>query len=165
MWNLYIMSTKKMFKSIDGFSNYQVTNTGEVWSKRRGGEDFIQMNPSNSTGYASVKLSDGKGGQKGFQVHRLVATAFIKNPKKYEIVNHKDGDKLNNSVSNLEWTDRRGNAQHYVKELAPHYSAARKAKKENDLKAKLSIVDFAHKACTANPELFYSVYQTVMVEE
>jgi hypothetical protein len=158
------MTTKKIFKPIDGFPNYQVTNTGEVWSNRRGKSDYTPMNPSTSTGYAAVKLSDS-GVQKGFQVHRLVAEAFIKNPKKYEIVNHKDGDKLNNSVSNLEWTDRRGNAQHYVKELAPHYSAARKAKKENDLRAKISIVDFAHKACTANPELFYSVYQTVMVEK
>jgi hypothetical protein len=159
------MTAKKIFKPIVGFPNYQVSNTGEVRSQRRGQSDYTPMKPSTFTGYANVKLSDGQGGQKGFQVHRLVATAFIKNPKGYEIVNHKDGDKLNNSVSNLEWTDRRGNAQHYVKELAPHYSAARKAKKENDLRAKISIVDFAHKACTANPELFYSVYQTVMVEE
>ena len=158
------MTTKKIFKSIPGFSKYQVTNTGEVWSKRRGTDEFKPLQTSISTGYAKVTLSDGKGGSKTFQVHRLVAEAFIKNPKKHDIVNHKDGDKINNDVSNLEWTDRRGNAQHYVKQLAPHYTAARKAKKENDMKAKLSIVDFAHRACTANPELFYSVYQTVMAE-
>ena len=53
-----------------------------------------------------------------WQVHRLVATLFIPNRKKLEIVNHIDGDKLNNDISNLEWTTRTGNAQHYEKHLA-----------------------------------------------
>lgn len=51
-----------------------------------------------------VKLSTG--------IHRLVAIAFIPNPNNYEQVNHKDGNKLNNHVSNLEWCSNRQNADH-----------------------------------------------------
>jgi hypothetical protein len=116
-----------------------------------------------TTGYYNVGFCSNKV-KKTFQVHRLVATAFLSNRKNLEIVNHLDGVKTNNDASNLEWTTRGGNADHAAKQLAPKQRADRKAKKDNDMKARLSIISHAHSACTANPELFHSIYKTVMTE-
>lgn len=66
------------------------------------------LNPKvNPNGYCVVKL-----GSEQLSVHRLVATHFIPNPYQYPQVNHKDGNKLNNHVSNLEWCSAEQNAQH-----------------------------------------------------
>lgn len=65
----------------------------------------------NSYGYRVVSLTkDGK--KKDHKVHRLVAIAFIPNPNDYECVNHIDGNKLNNSLSNLEWCSKGYNNYH-----------------------------------------------------
>ena len=58
----------------------------------------------SGSGYYYVTLSY-KGKIKKFRVHRLVAAAFIPNPKHLPVVNHKDENKLNNAVENLEWVD------------------------------------------------------------
>lgn len=62
-------------------------------------------------GYRRVHVSH-EGKDYKFFVHRLVAEVFIDNPEKLPVVNHKDGDKLNNSVENLEWTTYSGNLSH-----------------------------------------------------
>ena len=65
----------------------------------------------DNSGYLQVKLSkEGKWYYK--RVHRLVAEAFIPNPHNLKQVNHIDGDKTNNEVSNLEWIDNKNNTQH-----------------------------------------------------
>ena len=53
-------------------------------------------------GYYQIRLSKN-GKKKGFQVHRLVAFAFLQNPNQYPQINHKDENKLNNKLENLEW--------------------------------------------------------------
>jgi len=148
---------KVKVKKVPNFENYSVSSDGRVFSLRG------ELKTSTSTGYANVKLSNGPEKQ-SCQVHRLVAKLFIRNPKNLEIVNHIDGNKLNNDVSNLEWVDRKGNARHYERELAPLQRAKRKAKRDNDMKARMSIVNFSHTACTSNPALFHSIYKTVMSE-
>lgn len=67
-------------------------------------------------GYVTVSLSC-KGHSSTHLVHRLVATAFIGNPHNKPEVNHKDGDRWNNAVCNLEWVTRLENARHSFQEL------------------------------------------------
>jgi hypothetical protein len=147
-------------KKITDFPDYAVTKTGKVISYRRN-ENGVELSPSTSNEYEKVCLQ-GKKGKANFQVHRLVAMMFLPKKKGCNIVNHKDGDKLNNTASNLEWTDRKGNARHYETKLAPKYKAARKEKKQNDMMARLSIISHAQTACTGNPELFQSIVATVI---
>lgn len=63
-------------------------------------------------GYWAVQLrKDGQG--KSYYVHRLVALAFIPNPRNLETIDHIDGNKLNNDVSNLQWLSRTNNIRKY----------------------------------------------------
>lgn len=98
-------------------SNYQVSNYGNVrgvdrYVMCRNGHTRLQkgiilkQRLNKKTGYMQVLLNYGKGIKKMFNIHRLVAEAFIPNPNKYIEINHKDCDKTNNVVSNLEWCDR-----------------------------------------------------------
>ena len=90
--------------------HYQVSNCGRVKSIKFGKERILKPVP-NSFGYLFVNLcKDGK--VKAFTVHRLVAEAFIDNPNNYKEVNHKDENKTNNIVTNLEWCDRKYNCNY-----------------------------------------------------
>lgn len=72
---------------------------------------WILNNYYGNKNYAQVTLV--KNGKRFlFLVHRLVATAFLKNPKNYPCVNHKDGNKAHNSINNLEWCSYSHNNQH-----------------------------------------------------
>ena len=114
----------EVWKDVVGFEQYyEVSNMGNVRSKER-----IQAFPfdeakigvvkskmmkqtPNSRGYYRVSLSDRKK-TKQFFVHRLVAQAFVKNPKNLPVVNHLDFDYTNNRADNLEWTTLKGNVQY-----------------------------------------------------
>lgn len=63
----------------------------------------ILLKPEIRRGYYSVQLYNGTRKAKHFQIHRLVANAFIENPMNYRYVNHKNENKLDNNVYNLEW--------------------------------------------------------------
>lgn len=85
-------------KVIDDFPNYAVDECGNVFNIKSGRTKAQQT----YHGYKYVQLhKDGK--TRMIQVHRLVAMAYIPNPEKLPCVNHKDEDKLNNNVGNLEW--------------------------------------------------------------
>lgn len=79
------------------FWDYYVSNTGVIK------HDKCVVSQSNIQGYKAVHIKLANGKYKQFKVHRLVATAFIPNPNNYPQVNHKDEDKSNNAVENLEW--------------------------------------------------------------
>ena len=82
---------------------YEVSNEGRIRSIcGRYGYGNIIAQSTNNKGYPVVCLCN-KGVQKTFSVHRLVAKEFIPNPMDLPCVNHKDTDKTNNKVSNLEW--------------------------------------------------------------
>ncbi|MFA7188478.1 MAG: HNH endonuclease [Sphaerochaetaceae bacterium] len=91
----------------------------------------------HNNGYLVVGLADGRGGHKIFAVHRLVALHYIPNPYEYPQVNHKDGVKTNNHVSNLEWCSAVENIEHAFRTgLRPGYMSA--DEKENHLAAVLA---------------------------
>jgi hypothetical protein len=98
-------------RDIAGFvGRYQITSSGEVISVLKKKHLSHGFKPG---GYAFVGLYSGKGGKPSYRmVHRLVAEAFIANPHNKPEVNHKDGNKKNNSVANLEWVTRNENAIH-----------------------------------------------------
>lgn len=87
---------------------YLITCDGRVQSL----QDYKYLKLSkNPNGYYKISLSLN-GNKDQVLIHRLVALHFIPNPYGYEQVNHKDGDKANNNVSNLEWCSREQNIQH-----------------------------------------------------
>ena len=88
-------------------SKYFVSDHGQI---RRTMQSRIQK-PSKSHGYFIVGLSYG-GKRYTKRVARLVAEAFIPNPNNYPCINHKDGVKTNNHVSNLEWCTQAYNVRH-----------------------------------------------------
>lgn len=93
-------------------TDYYVTPEGFIYSKKT----FRFLEPSlNSFGYATVEIRfkiNGTVHVKRCFVHRLVAIAFIDNPENKPEVNHEDGNKLNNHVSNLKWVTSSENKQH-----------------------------------------------------
>lgn len=105
----------EIWKDVKEFEYYQVSNIGNVRSKNRIGFDGrmlqgVTLRPGvNNPGYKYVTLrKDGKSYNK--MVHRLVAESFFNQTN--QCVNHKDGDKLNNSTSNLEWVSFSENRIH-----------------------------------------------------
>lgn len=90
---------------------YAITPCGKVWSYRR--NRFMKF-AYDGWGYYRAALT--KEGKTTFKyIHRLVAEAYIPNPSNYPQVNHKDEDKSNNRLSNLEWCTMRYNANYGTK--------------------------------------------------
>ena len=98
----------KDIKNLEG--KYQVSNFGNILSLNYGRTRKPKLlKPSkNKFGYLKVRLCKN-GKQKNFFVHRLVTETFIPNPDNLPEVNHKDENKENNHVENLEWCDRKYN--------------------------------------------------------
>ncbi|WP_297712050.1 NUMOD4 domain-containing protein [Clostridium sp.] len=115
---------KEEWKSIKGYEGlYEISNFGRVksllgWNGRKyiQRERILAPYKQQSNKYYSrsvVKLTkDNK--TKDFKVHRLVAEAFIPNPNNYKVVNHIDGNPLNNNVENLEWCTQKMNIKHAI---------------------------------------------------
>lgn len=112
----------ELFKDIEGFENYQISTLGRVWSKSRHKIMSVGNHKSNS-GYIQVMLyKDGKYHWK--YIHRMVAKAFLENPTILRTVNHKDGNKLNNKVDNLEWASDEQQQRHAFLIGLKHYGIA-----------------------------------------
>lgn len=96
------------WKQIKNYTNYEVSDKGNVRNALNG---QILKPTLNTWGYLSVTLCSEKK-RKNKTVHRLVAEAFVSNPNNLPEVNHKDENKENNSVENLEWVTKKENINH-----------------------------------------------------
>lgn len=106
---------EEIWKDIPGYEGlYQASNLGRVRGRRKNACKVLS--PSTYNGYYRVNLSrDGK--YTTFHVHHLVAFAFLPNPNNYPQVNHLDGNRKNNILSNLEWCSRSQNQIHAFRVL------------------------------------------------
>ena len=167
----------EVWKSIDGFGNYMVSNLGNVKSierlafhprARRGvatKREHLLKPFLNHKGYPMVKLYHNTK-TKTIAIHRLVAGAFIENPHSLPQVNHKDENKQNNNVDNLEWCTNDYNV-HYgtvirrrgesIKNSEAHkrYSE-RRCKKVAQLDDKNNILKVWKSVVSAEDDGFYS---------
>lgn len=108
-----------MWKDIPGFEgSYQVSDSGQVRSLKKGkwgNQRAVPriLKPADRDGYPRVGLSDGRGKIRSFCVHRLVAEGFLeRGSKEQATVNHKNGNKHDNRVENLEWSSHREHSLH-----------------------------------------------------
>ena len=105
---------QEIWKPIKGFEGYEISNLGRVYSQYSGKILSPALNYNDTSGYwrVSIKGNDGKYHTK--LLHRALAEAFIPNddPIHKTYINHKDGNKLNISLDNLEWVSPIENVRH-----------------------------------------------------
>lgn len=114
--------SSEIFRDVVGYEGlYEVSNYGRVrrkvdlFSKKSRNREPLYIKPDidyiRRVGYLRVNLSNN-GKSKHFFVHRLVADAFIPNPYNFPFINHKDEDKANSRMDNLEWCTAKYNASY-----------------------------------------------------
>ena len=122
---------EEIWKDIPGYEGlYQVSSLGRIKSfndsKKYYGKPFHYLHPTISTkGYAQVTFYDKNKTRHKTTVHRLVATMFIDNPYNYPCINHKDENKLNNRVDNLEWCTYKHNNNYGTARLRARITKSR----------------------------------------
>lgn len=106
---------QEIWKDVIGYEDlYQVSNYGNVRSLNWNNTHSTKLlKPYNHGGYTRIGFRRNKI-LKNYLVHVLVAKAFIPNPENKPVVNHIDGDKTNNHISNLEWVTHKENVHHAI---------------------------------------------------
>ena len=136
----------EVWRDIQGYEGkYQVSSLGRVKSLKDNNGNYrekIMKFGKNIYGYLLVNLHKN-GKMKTFSVHRLVATAFLENPNNLPQVNHKDEDKTNNVVGNLEWCTQKYNLNYGSRIAKAVASTDYKARTANtDYKARTAKMDY-----------------------
>ena len=120
---------KEIWKDIPGYEGlYQISNLGNVKSlprkvNKRKCEEIIKVPTISNKGYYRISLCKN-GKIKYYAIHRLVAEAFISNHNNLPCVNHKDCNKQNNNVDNLEWCTYSYNNMYKNHNLKKYISAS-----------------------------------------
>ena len=107
------------WRSIDGYTNYQVSNVGRIRNLSTG---KISKGFDNGNGYLKTVLCQGNK-QEGLYIHRIVAQEFLDNPQNKLKVDHINGDIKNNSITNLRWASVSENSRN--KKRNTHKSSSR----------------------------------------
>lgn len=115
------MKYQKRTVNIEGYEMYQCDTNGVIY-----GQNGKPLKPNiNCNGYKYVVFCKNKK-MRTLMVHRIVALTFIPNPTALPVINHKDGNKLNNNVENLEWVTHSGNTIHARDELKIEFGKVNK---------------------------------------
>ena len=105
----------EIWKIITEYPEYEISNKGRIkYPIRKGKKPYkmrITEGGGTADGYKDFNLKNENENEK-ISIHRLVARTFVPNPHNYNIVNHKDGNKINNKSENLEWCTRSENTKH-----------------------------------------------------
>ena len=107
---------KEIWKPIKGYSNYEVSNLGNIrninYHNEKRKQNLKQIKSNRRFMVVSLPYKDGF---KSVPIHRLVAETFIPNPDNLPQVNHIDGNRYNNTINNLEWCTSEQNIEHAIK--------------------------------------------------
>ena len=108
------MLNEEVWKKVEEFPDYEVSSEGNVRSMLTlvGGKPLRLSYFVNSSGYRCVSFSRGDGRNAKRLVHRVVAEAFCERLEGKDVVNHLNGEKIDNRAKNLEWVTQRENLEH-----------------------------------------------------
>lgn len=106
---------EEIWKPIEGFESYQVSNLGNVKTYKRY-KDGKLLTPRKCLDYLSVQLYDNNKNVSQPRIHTLVANAFVENPDNKPCIDHKDQNKHNNCADNLRWATKSDNAMNVPKQ-------------------------------------------------
>lgn len=118
---------------------YYITEDGKCYNNKT--NKFLKGQINYKSGYLTYNITLPNGNKKRISAHRYVAINYIDNPLNKPEVNHKDGNKLNNNVENLEWVTAKENQQHAI---------------ENELRT------FAHVFCFNNEKKLIAEYKSII---
>lgn len=128
----------EVWKDVVGYEGfYEVSDMGNVRDKRC---MLLRKATTNKDGYKVVGLT-ANGNRKLFLLHRLIALAFIDNPENKPQINHKNGVKTDNYLSNLEWVTNRENAIHAIAMGLSNSDNNRGVKNHNNKLNEVDVID------------------------
>ena len=107
------MDKKEIWKTIPGYIGIQVSNIGRIKKNTKKNDNrIIEVFPKDTDGYYKCSIQKLDGTWTSSYVHRLVALAFIPNNENKPCVNHKNSNRIDNTMDNLEWVTHKENVLH-----------------------------------------------------